>query len=96
MEYTIIVVATASDPAAMQFYAPFAGASIGEYFRDTGRHALVVYDDYPNRQFRIGRFRFFFAAHPVAKPTQVMFSTCIPACLNVPQKLLNPMRLLQP
>jgi len=45
MEYTIIVVATASDPAAMQFYAPFAGASIGEYFRDTGRHALVVYDD---------------------------------------------------
>jgi F-type H+-transporting ATPase subunit alpha len=45
MEYTTIVVSTASDPAAMQFYAPFAGATIGEYFRDTGRHALVVYDD---------------------------------------------------
>ncbi|GBU07941.1 F0F1 ATP synthase subunit alpha [Bacteroidales bacterium] len=45
MDYTCIVSATASDPAAMQFYAPFAGASIGEYFRDTGRHALVVYDD---------------------------------------------------
>lgn len=45
MEYTIIVSATAADPAAMQFYAPFAGAAIGEYFRDTGRHALVVYDD---------------------------------------------------
>jgi len=45
MKYTIVLVATASDPAAMQFYAPFAGASIGEYFRDTGRHALVVYDD---------------------------------------------------
>ncbi len=45
MEYTTIVVATASDPAAMQFYAPFAGATIGEYFRDTGRPALVVYDD---------------------------------------------------
>jgi len=45
MDYTTIVVATASDPAAMQFYAPFAGATIGEYFRDTGRHALVVYDD---------------------------------------------------
>ena len=39
MDYTTIVVATASDPAAMQFYAPFAGATIGEYFRDTGRHA---------------------------------------------------------
>lgn len=45
MAYTVIVSATASDPAAMQFYAPFAGAAIGEYFRDTGRHALVVYDD---------------------------------------------------
>lgn len=45
MDYTIVVAATASDPAAMQFYAPFAGAAIGEYFRDTGRNALVVYDD---------------------------------------------------
>ena len=45
MEYTVIVSATASDPAALQYYAPFAGATIGEFFRDTGRHALVVYDD---------------------------------------------------
>jgi len=45
MAYTTIVSATASDPAAMQFYAPFAGASIGEYFRDTGRPALVIFDD---------------------------------------------------
>lgn len=45
MDYTIVVAATAADPAALQFYAPFAGAAIGEYFRDTGRHALVVYDD---------------------------------------------------
>ena len=45
MDYTIVVIATASDPAALQFYAPFAGAAIGEYFRDTGRHALVIYDD---------------------------------------------------
>lgn len=45
MEYTIVVAATAADPAAMQYFAPFAGAAIGEYFRDTGRHALVVYDD---------------------------------------------------
>ena len=45
MDYTVIVSATASDPAAMQFYAPFAGASIGEYFRDTGRPALIIYDD---------------------------------------------------
>ena len=45
MEYTIVVAATAADTAAMQYYAPMAGAAIGEYFRDTGRHALVVYDD---------------------------------------------------
>jgi len=45
MEYTTVVSATAADPAALQYYAPFAGAAIGEYFRDTGRHALVVYDD---------------------------------------------------
>ena len=45
MPYTIIVAATAADPAAMQYYAPFAGAAIGEYFRDRGYSALVVYDD---------------------------------------------------
>ena len=45
MDYTVVVAATASDPAALQYFAPFAGAAIGEYFRDTGRHALVVYDD---------------------------------------------------
>ncbi len=45
MDYTIIVSASASEPAAMQFYAPFAGTAIGEFFRDTGRHALIVYDD---------------------------------------------------
>jgi len=45
MAYTTVVAANASDPAPMQFYAPFAGAAIGEYFRDTGRPALIVYDD---------------------------------------------------
>ncbi len=45
MAYTVIVAATASDPAPMQFYAPFAGAAIGEFFRDSGRPALIVYDD---------------------------------------------------
>ena len=45
MKYTVVLAATAADAAAMQFYAPFAGAAIGEYFRDTGRSALIVYDD---------------------------------------------------
>jgi F-type H+-transporting ATPase subunit alpha len=45
LPYTVVITATASDPAAMQFYAPFTGAAIGEFFRDTGRPALVIYDD---------------------------------------------------
>jgi F-type H+-transporting ATPase subunit alpha len=45
MPYTVVVAATASDPSPLQFYAPFAGVAIGEYFRDTGRPALIVYDD---------------------------------------------------
>ncbi len=45
MDYTVIVSASAAEPAPLQFYAPFAGAAIGEYFRDTGRPALIVYDD---------------------------------------------------
>jgi F-type H+-transporting ATPase subunit alpha len=45
MDYTAIIAATASDPAPMQYIAPYAGATLGEYFRDSGRHALVVYDD---------------------------------------------------
>lgn len=45
MAYTVVVAATASDPAPLQFYAPFSGAAIGEYFRDTGRPALIIYDD---------------------------------------------------
>ena len=45
MAYTVVVAANASDPAPMQFYAPFTGAAIGEFFRDTGEPALIVYDD---------------------------------------------------
>jgi len=45
MEYTIIVTSSASDPAPMQYIAPYAGASMGEYFRDNGKHALIIYDD---------------------------------------------------
>jgi F-type H+-transporting ATPase subunit alpha len=45
MEYTTIIAATASDPAPLQFIAPYSGATLGEFFRDSGRHALVVYDD---------------------------------------------------
>ena len=45
MDYTVVVSATAAESAALQYYAPMAGAAIGEFFRDRGKHALVVYDD---------------------------------------------------
>lgn len=45
MEYTTVVAATASDPAPLQFLAPYTGSAIGEYFRDNGMHALIIYDD---------------------------------------------------
>jgi F-type H+/Na+-transporting ATPase subunit alpha len=45
MDYTIVVVASASEPAPMQYIAPYAACAIGEYFRDSKRHALVIYDD---------------------------------------------------
>ena len=45
MDYTVVVTANASDPAPMQYIAPYAGASMGEYFRDNGKHALIIYDD---------------------------------------------------
>jgi F-type H+-transporting ATPase subunit alpha len=59
MDYTIIVNASASDPAAMQFLAPYAGVAIGEYFRDNGRHALTIYDDLSNKPPRIVKFPCF-------------------------------------
>src|SRR5439155_8721106 len=48
MDYTTVVVASASEPAPLQFIAPYSGCSMGEYFRDSGRHALVIYDDLSN------------------------------------------------
>lgn len=45
LKYTVIVAATASNAAPLQFLAPYSGAAIGEYFRDNGRHALIIYDD---------------------------------------------------
>ena len=45
IEYSIVVAATASDPAPLQFLAPYAAAAMGEFFRDNGMHALIVYDD---------------------------------------------------
>ena len=66
MAYTVVVAANASDPAPMQFYAPFAGAAIGEFFRDTGRHGLIVYDDLSKHA--VGVYANIPAEFPAAVP----------------------------
>lgn len=86
MEYTIVVAATAADPAAMQYFAPFAGAAIGEYFRDTGRHALVVYDDLSKQAVAYREVSLILRRRRAAKPIRAIFSTSIRACWSGRQR----------
>ena len=79
LAYTTIVAANASDPAPMQVYAPFAGAAIGEYFRDTGRPALIIYDDL-SKQAVAYREVSLLLRRP---PGREAYSTCTHACWSV-------------
>ena len=67
MEYTIVVAATASEPAPMQYLAPYAATAMGEYFRDNGKHALMIYDDLSKHAAAIARFRCCCAVRRVAR-----------------------------
>ena len=87
MEYTIIVAASASDPAPLQFYAPFAGAAIGEFFRDTGRPALIIYDDLSKQAVAYREVSLLFVVLRVVKLIPVMYSICIAVCWKELQKL---------
>ena len=86
MPYTVIVSATASVPAALQFYAPYAGAAIGEFFRDTGRPALAIYDDLSKQAVAYREVSLLLCRPPDAKHIREMFSTSTQDCLNVQQK----------
>jgi len=70
MEYTIVVAATASDPAPLQFLAPYTGCTMGEYFRDNGMHALIVYDDLSKQAGAIDRCHYFYVDLQDEKPSQ--------------------------
>ena len=85
MPYTIVVSATAAEPAAMQYFAPFAGAAIGEFFRDRGMHALVVYDDL-SKQLLIGRYPLSCVVLPAVRLIPEMFFICIPVFWSGLQK----------
>ena len=93
MPYTIVVSATASDPAALQYYAPFAGAAIGEYFRDTGRHALVIYDDLSSRPWLIAKYRLSLSDLLVVRLIRAMCSIFTLDFLSVQRRLTLSRRL---
>ena len=80
MPYTVVVAANASDPAPMQFYAPFTGAAIGEFFRDTGRPALTSTMISRNRPWLIAKYRCCCAVLRDVRRIPVMCSTCTAAC----------------
>jgi F-type H+-transporting ATPase subunit alpha len=79
--------ASASDPAPLQFYAPFAGAAIGEFFRDTGRPALIIYDDLSKQAVAYREVSLLLRRPPGREAYLVMYSTCTAACSKEPQKL---------
>ncbi|KAG5197953.1 hypothetical protein JEQ12_007643 [Ovis aries] len=84
VKYTIAVSATASDAAPLQYLAPYSGCSMGEYFRDNGKHALIIYDDLSKQadivwiSLLIVRCLCCSADPQVMRPILVMYSTCTP------------------
>lgn len=86
LTYTTIVAANASDPAPMQVYAPFAGAAIGEYFRDTGRPALIVYDDLSKQAVAYREVSLLLRRPPGREAYPGMYFTCTPVYWSVLQK----------
>jgi F-type H+-transporting ATPase subunit alpha len=90
LKYTVIVCASAADPAPMQFFAPFTGAAIGEFFRDTGRPALVIYDDFRSKLLLIAKF-LCLRRPPGREAYPVMCSICTHVCWSVRQKLSTTM-----
>ena len=88
LDYTVVVAATAADSAAMRYYAPFAGVAIGEYFRDSGRDALIVYDDLSKQAVAYREISLILDVRLI----RVISSTCIRVCWSAPQKSLKTMR----
>jgi len=82
MEFTTVVSATASESAPLQFLAPYTGVTMGEYFRDSGRHALMIYDDLSKQAVAYRQLSLRCAARPDAKLSRATSSTCTRACLS--------------
>ena len=83
LDYTIVVAATASDPAPMQFLAPFAGCAMGEYFRDNGMHAVIIYDDLSKQAVAYRQMSLLYAVRLDARHIRATCSICIRGCSSV-------------
>ena len=77
ISYTVIVAANASDPATLQYLAPYTGAAIAEYFMYKGRATLVIYDDLTKQAKLTVKCHYYYVVHQVVKHTQVMYSIYI-------------------
>jgi F-type H+/Na+-transporting ATPase subunit alpha len=85
MEHTIVVAASASESAAMQFIAPYAGCTMGEYFRDRGEDALIIYDDLTKQAWAYRQVSLLLRARRAARPIPVTSSTCTRVCSSAPR-----------
>jgi len=86
MAYTIVVVASASEPAPLLYLAPYAATALGEFFRDNGKHALVIYDDLSKHAASYREISLLLRRPRAAKHTPVMCSISTRACSNVPRR----------
>merc|ERR1712061_525654 len=83
MKYTIVVSATASDAAPLQYLAPYSGVAMGEYFRDNGMHAVIIFDDLSKQAVAYRQMSLLLRRPPGLRLTPVMSSTSTPGCLSV-------------
>jgi len=86
MDYTIVVAATASDAAPLQFIAPYTGCTMGEFFRDSGRHALVIYDDLSKQAVAYRQLSLLLRRPPGREAYRVTCSICTRACSSAPPR----------
>ena len=86
MQYSIVVAATASEAAPLQYLAPFTGCAMGEWFRDNGRHAVIIYDDLSKQAVAYRQMSLLLRRPPVVRPTPVTFSTCTLVSSSVPPR----------
>ena len=86
MEYSIVVAATASEPAPLQYLAPYTGVTMGEFFRDNGMHAVIVYDDLSKQAVAYRQMSCCCAARRAAKPIRATCSISTAACSSAPPR----------